>query len=178
MYLLIKDFLLFKLYSLPHFIHSIAQNFIMDLHWLAKFCNFNTSLDEMLRNLIVCSIQDEAIKQKLLAKNKLTLTRATEIRIEIVATACDDMNLKQVTSQVNKIWLHSLKIVQKKALKLILLGLLLKQENEIPWHFPDHFKKTFCLVQESATFWVERVKNYNLQNFKVFKKPQNFSCQQ
>jgi hypothetical protein len=33
----------------------------------------------------------------------------------------------------------------------------------------------FCwLAQGSATFWVGRVKNYNLQNFKVFKEPQHF----
>ena len=30
------------------------------------------------------------------------------------------------------------------------------------------------LTQQSATFWVRRVKNYNFRNFKVFKEPQNF----
>lgn len=35
----------------------------------------------MLCDCIVCGIQDEAIWRKLLAENKLTLTRATEIAL-------------------------------------------------------------------------------------------------
>lgn len=84
---------------------SVAD-FVAELRRLAKYCNFGSTLDEMLRDRIVCGIQDEAIQRKLLAENKLTLPRATEIAFAMEAAARDAMNLKQVTSEVNKLWLQ------------------------------------------------------------------------
>lgn len=77
---------------------------VAELRRLAKYCIFGSSLDEMLRDRIVCGIQNEAIQRKQLIENKLTLTRATEIALAMETATRDARNLKNpVTLEVNKI---------------------------------------------------------------------------
>ena len=80
-----------------------VATFIAELRRLAKYCNFGSTLDQMLRDRIVCGIQDEAIQRKLLAENKLTLTRATEIALAMEAAERDASDLRNVAGDVNKI---------------------------------------------------------------------------
>lgn len=87
---------------------SVAD-YIAGLRKLAKYCNFGDSLDMMLRDRIVCGIQDEGIQRKLLSEAKLTLSRASEIAVAMEAAARDAVDLKistvpeikklQITSQ-------------------------------------------------------------------------------
>ena len=53
--------------------------FVSRLRSLAEFCNFGASLEEMLRDRLVCGIQNTPIQKRLLAEKTLTFTRALEL---------------------------------------------------------------------------------------------------
>ena len=55
-----------------------VATFVSELRSLAEFCNFGASLDDMLRDRLICDINSK-IQQKLLAEKKLTLTTAIEM---------------------------------------------------------------------------------------------------
>ena len=57
---------------------SVAK-FVSGLRSLAEFCNFWASLEEMLRDRLVCGIQNTPIQKRLLAEKTLTFTRALEL---------------------------------------------------------------------------------------------------
>ena len=46
---------------------------------MSEFCKFGESLELMLRNWIVCGVNDPAIQKRLLAEPKLTYAKAVEI---------------------------------------------------------------------------------------------------
>jgi len=48
---------------------------------LAEFCSFDVSLDDTLRDHIVCGINDEQLQRQLLGESKLTLKKAIEIAL-------------------------------------------------------------------------------------------------
>ena len=53
--------------------------YVSELRGLAQFCNFGESLDTMLRDRLVCGINDEAIQRRLLMEATLTLKKALEV---------------------------------------------------------------------------------------------------
>ena len=57
---------------------SVAA-FVAELRALAEFCNYGDSLENMIRDRIVCGIMHSKIQQKLLAEKPDTLKRAVEI---------------------------------------------------------------------------------------------------
>ena len=56
-----------------------VSTFVAELCALAEFCNFGDSLDNMIRDRVVCGIMNSKIQQKLLAEKPMTLKRAVEI---------------------------------------------------------------------------------------------------
>jgi len=56
-----------------------VADFVAELRRLAEDCNFDSALERMLRDRIVCGINDDAIQKKLLAEEKLTYKRAVEL---------------------------------------------------------------------------------------------------
>ena len=46
---------------------------------LAEFCNFDDTLDVMIRNRLVCGINDTEIQKRLLSQPELTYVKAVEI---------------------------------------------------------------------------------------------------
>ena len=50
-----------------------------ELRALAEFCNFGSSLEAMLRDQIVCGINDSAIQRRLLAQVPLSLEKALQL---------------------------------------------------------------------------------------------------
>ena len=54
---------------------SVATS-VSELRSLAEHCNFESTLEDMLRDRIVCSINDHAIQQRLLSEEKLTFEKA------------------------------------------------------------------------------------------------------
>ena len=57
---------------------SVAT-YVSELRSLAKFCNFGASLEEMLRDRIVCGINDDALQKRLLSEPGLTFQKALEL---------------------------------------------------------------------------------------------------
>lgn len=74
-----------------------VSTFIAELRRLAKHCNYGDSLNTMLRDRIVCGIQEEATQRKLLSENGLTLVRATEIAVSMETAAKNAEDLKTPT---------------------------------------------------------------------------------
>ena len=52
---------------------------IPELRSLSEFCNFGGTLEVMIRDRLVCGINDGAIQKRLLAEPKLTYAKAVEI---------------------------------------------------------------------------------------------------
>ena len=57
---------------------SVA-NFIASLRALSEHCNFGTVLEDMLRDRLVCGVNDDTTQKRLLAEPNLTYKRAVEI---------------------------------------------------------------------------------------------------
>ena len=57
---------------------SVAT-FVAELRNLSEFCNFGEKLEEMIRDRLVCGINDGAMQKRLLAETGLTYTRAVEL---------------------------------------------------------------------------------------------------
>ena len=58
-----------------------------ELRSIAKFCNFDNTLEDMLRDRMVCGIADNIIQKKLLVEDPLTLAKALEIANEMELAA-------------------------------------------------------------------------------------------
>ena len=79
---------------------ELVAEFVADLRRLAEFCNFGATLEKMLRDRLVCGIQDEPIQKKLLAEKALTFEAALSIAQGSEAAT---KNLKEMQSPVTPI---------------------------------------------------------------------------
>lgn len=68
-----------------------------DLRRLAQFCNFGDTLEVMLRDRLVCGINDDRI-QKLLAEQELLYERALTVAR---GTEAADKNLREMKAPRN-----------------------------------------------------------------------------
>ena len=57
---------------------SVAT-YISELQGLAQFCNYGDSLETMLRDCLVCGINDESIQRRLLGESTLTFKKVFEL---------------------------------------------------------------------------------------------------
>ena len=57
---------------------SIAA-YVAELRALAEFCNFGTTLEDMLRDQLVWGIKNDSMQQHLLQESKLTYKKALEL---------------------------------------------------------------------------------------------------
>ncbi|GFO29285.1 polyprotein [Plakobranchus ocellatus] len=55
------------------------RSYVAELKRLTEFCDYENNLEEMLRDRLVCGINDKKIQQRLLAESKLTFAKAMEI---------------------------------------------------------------------------------------------------
>ncbi len=55
------------------------NTFLAELRKLAQHCNYGNQLDNMLRDRVVCGVNDSTIQKRLLAEENLTLVRAMEL---------------------------------------------------------------------------------------------------
>ena len=71
------------------------NTFISEIRNLARFCNFGDSLDAMIRDRLVCGINDDQIQKRLLSEgDQLTLTKAVTLA-QAMETATKDSQLLQ-----------------------------------------------------------------------------------
>ena len=69
----------FKFNSRVRRAEETVSTYVSELRSIAEHCNFGESLDDMLRDRLVCGINEEQTQRRLLAESKLTLKRALEI---------------------------------------------------------------------------------------------------
>ena len=72
-----------------------VATFVSELRSLAKFCNFGATLDNMLRDRIVCGINNGKIQQRLLAEKTLTLAKTIELAQGMETAAKNAKELSQ-----------------------------------------------------------------------------------
>ena len=82
--------------------------FLAELRHLSEHCEFGITLDEMLRDRLVCGVRDIRIQRRLLAKPKLTLKRALDLALAIEAADKDASEIQKADGQggdasVNKV---------------------------------------------------------------------------
>ena len=68
--------------------------FVAELRSLAEFCNFRDTLEVMLRDRIVCGINDDAIQKRLLAEPALNYEKAVEMAMNMETAAQSMKELK------------------------------------------------------------------------------------
>ena len=75
---------------------SVAT-FVSELCSLSQYCNFGDSLDVMIRDRLVCGINDDSIQKHLLAEPRLTYEKAVELSqsMEMAAQNVKDLKVKQ-----------------------------------------------------------------------------------
>ena len=61
--------------------------YLSELRALAQWCKFGDTLNDMLRNCLVCGVNEETIQRRLLAESGLTLKKALEITQGLGAAA-------------------------------------------------------------------------------------------
>ena len=80
------------------------STFMAELRTLSEHCEFGSSLDEMLRDRLVCGVNDDRIQRRLLAESTLDLKRALEIAHGIETAAKDVRDLRGETpNKLNKL---------------------------------------------------------------------------
>ena len=82
--------------------------FLAKLRRLSEHCEFGITLDEMLRDRLVCGVRDIRIQRRLLAEPKLTLKRALDLALTIEAADKDASEIQKADGQggdasVNKV---------------------------------------------------------------------------
>ena len=100
----------FKFHSQFRKARESVATYISELRSLAEFCNFGETLEVMLRDQIVCGINDEAIQLRLLTEPGLTFKKSLEISQNLEATSKNMRELhtassskKDANSKVNKV---------------------------------------------------------------------------
>lgn len=78
--------------------------FVAALRKLAEHCEFkDETLNDAIRDRLVCGLRNEAMQRKLLTEDKLTLTKAIEISVSMEMAAKDAQQLSAATAKVLKI---------------------------------------------------------------------------
>ena len=91
--------------------------FVSELRSIAEFCNYGESLNDMLRDRLVCGINDSAIQRRLLAENKLSFTKAMEISqgMEAATKNAQTLQSSRGVGEVQPGAVHKLYSQQKKS---------------------------------------------------------------
>ena len=77
----------------------------MELRKLTEHCNVGECFPEMLRDRLVCGINDKKIQRRVLAEQDLTLKKAEEIVLgeELAAKHVVDIQSETTPSKVNQV---------------------------------------------------------------------------
>lgn len=69
----------FKFHSRSRLERENVAEFVAGLRRLSEHCQFGTTLEDMLRDRLVCGISDDRIQRRLLGERELTFEKAVEI---------------------------------------------------------------------------------------------------
>ena len=83
---------------------TVAQ-FVAELKKLSEYCEFGDSLDNMLRDLLVCGLRNVKVQRWLLAEGKLTFAKAFELAqvAELTDKNVADLQRAQTTEAVHAV---------------------------------------------------------------------------
>ena len=79
-----------------------VSTFMLELRSLAEFCNVGTALEDMLRDRLVCDINDSAVQWKLLSEHNLTFNKALEMVQSHETAVRNTCTLQTGTSDVSE----------------------------------------------------------------------------
>ena len=71
-----------------------VSTFVAELRRLAEFCNFGDSLETMIRDRLVCGINDEQIQKRLLAESELSYKKAVKLASSMEEASKNVLELK------------------------------------------------------------------------------------
>ena len=88
----------FKFHSWSRRPGESVATFVAELRSLADFCNFGDTLEVMLRDRIVCGINDDAIQKRLLSESGLDYAKAVQTALNMETAAQSVRELKKSES--------------------------------------------------------------------------------
>ncbi|CAB4030206.1 PREDICTED: uncharacterized protein LOC106613174 [Paramuricea clavata] len=71
----------FKFHGRIRSVDEGIAKYVAELRRMTKHCKFGTSLDDMIRDRLVCGINNEKIQRRLLAEPELTYKKAVELSL-------------------------------------------------------------------------------------------------
>lgn len=77
-----------------------VTEYVAELRRLAQSCNYGATLEQMLRDQIVCGINDDRIQRRLLAEADLTFDTALKIALSVEAANKNIQDLQKPPSVV------------------------------------------------------------------------------
>ena len=80
----------------------------------AEYCNFGLSLDEMLRDCLVCGINNDTIQNRLLSEAKLTFKKAMDLAQGLEAVTKNAKELKPLTAAAPPETVHQVTTVKNE----------------------------------------------------------------
>ena len=97
----------FKFHSRSRLEGENVAEFVAGLRRLSEHCKFGTTLEDMLRDRLVCGISDDSIQRRLLGERELTFKKAVEIATATEMASRNVMDLGGKTpssdNNVNKV---------------------------------------------------------------------------
>ncbi|KAG8174283.1 hypothetical protein JTE90_020770 [Oedothorax gibbosus] len=93
---------------------SVAT-FVSELRRLSEFCNFGDTLDTMIRDRIVCGIQNPEIQRRLLSEKDLKLQSAIDIAVSMETAVKNSLDLQGAASLAPTAAVHKAFHQQKRS---------------------------------------------------------------
>ncbi|CAC5400159.1 unnamed protein product [Mytilus coruscus] len=86
---------------------SVSQ-FVAELRQISEYCDYKATLDDMLRDRLVCGIKEDRIQRRLLAEPGLTFKKAMEVAtaMEMAAKNAHDLQVQE-PKQVHKVTIRN-----------------------------------------------------------------------
>ncbi|XP_062864462.1 uncharacterized protein K02A2.6-like [Trichomycterus rosablanca] len=86
-----------------------VTEFVAELRRLAQDCNYGETLEQMLRDRLVCGINDDRIQRRLLSETNLTFEKAWQMALAVEAASknAQDLQGKQADTTCNAIQVKS-----------------------------------------------------------------------
>ena len=92
----------FKFYNRTREAGETVSTFVATLRQIAEYCDYKETLNDMIRDRLVCGINHEGIQKKLLAEKNLTYEKALEIALAMETAEQGTKDLKSATTTLPK----------------------------------------------------------------------------
>ena len=90
----------YKFYNRTRQEGESVTDFMASLREIAKYCEYKDTLNMMLRDRLVCSVNHQAIQKRLLGEKELSYERALEITLSIETAEKDVKNFQKASGTI------------------------------------------------------------------------------